>query len=376
MKLKKVMPLILILVAFFMFFSPFAYPRAGAGHKYQPPKRTYRSTATRRSTSYRRPSSTYTSTRYGTSTRYSSTYRTSTHYGSGTTGSKGSGAGCCGVFTGCGMLGFVGTVIVVVIILAVIGSLIKKKKGDGGGKPSGGGSSGGGMYADNHIENTPIEMDAIPPIDKDKVNAQMEQFKKKDEFFSEKVFLDKAQTAFFEIQRAWSRNDLEPVRNRMSEAQFNRMEMQVSEYRDKGWNNKVEDIVIGEIAINDMGIEGEYDFVETLIKASMSDKTYNKEGKIVEGSPKIIPMAEYWTFVRKQGARTNTDGGRTVSHNCPSCGAPVEAGESGKCPYCDVTLTTGSFDWVLDTITQVTAKEDYGGGYDGGGGGSDDDEYV
>lgn len=375
MKPRKILPLILIILAFFMFYPPFAFPRAGAGHKYRPPSRTYRTS--RRSSSYYRPSSTYrstgyTSTRYGTSTRY-----TSTNYNSGTTRTTGGGgAGCCGIFTGCGFLGLIATVVVVVLILAAIGSLMKKKKGDNGGKPSGGGgSSGGGMYAENHIENTPIEMDAIPPIDRNKVNAQMEQFKKKDEFFSEKVFLDKAQTAFFEIQRAWSRNNLEPVRNRMSEAQFNRMDMQLSEYRDKGWNNKVEDIVIGEIAINDLGIEGEYDFVETLVKASMSDKTYNKEGKIVEGSPEIIPMAEYWTFVRKQGARTNTDGGRTVSHNCPSCGAPVETGESGKCPYCDVTLTAGSFDWVLDTITQVTAKEDYGEGYQGGGG-SDDDEYV
>ena len=368
MKPKKILPLLLIILAFFMFFSPFAFPRAGAGHKYRPPKRTYR---TSRRSSYRRTSSTYRNTGY-TSTRYG----TSTKYNSGTTRSTGSGAGCCGIFSGCGILGLLGTVAVVILIIIVIGSVMKKKKGDNGGKSSGGGgSSGGGIYADNHIENTPIEMDAIPPVDKNKVNAQMEQFKKKDEYFSEKVFLDKAQTAFFEIQRAWSRNDLEPVRNRMSEAQFNRMEMQVSEYRDKGWNNKVEDIVIGEIAINDMGIEGEYDFIETLVKASMSDKTYNKEGKIVEGSPEIIPMAEYWTFVRKQGARTNTDGGRTVSHNCPSCGAPVETGESGKCPYCDVTLTAGSFDWILDTITQVTAKEDYGGGYEDGGGGSDD-EYV
>ena len=369
MKKRKIIPFILLILGIFMLFSPLAFPRAGAGHKYRPPKRTRRRTTRR--TSYRR--TTTTRNYRTTSTRYTSSRK---DYNSGTTRSRGSGSGCC---AGCGAMGIIGGIIAVVIVIAIIGYLTKKKKGDKGGKS--GGSSSNGEYAEGHIENTPIEMDAIPPIDEEKVKAKMEEFKKKDQYFSEKVFLDKAQTAFMEIQRAWSKNDLEPVRKYMSEAQYNRMNLQLSEYKDKGWQNKIEDVVIGEININDLGIEGEYDFMETLIKASMSDKTYNREGKITEGSKEIMPMAEYWTFVRKQGARTNTDGGRTVSHNCPSCGAPVETGESGKCPYCDVTLTTGSFDWVLDTITQVTAKEDYGAGYDddGGyddGGGMGDDEYV
>ena len=198
-----------------------------------------------------------------------------------------------------------------------------------------------------------MDINALPPIDEARVKAELEELKKKDPYFSEKVFLDKAQTAFMQIQRAWSKNDLEPVRPLMSEAQFSRMNIQVEEMKENGQRNIISNVVIGDIKIAKAGIEGEYDFIKTRIHASMSDKTVDANNNIIDGSDEIKPVAEYWTFIRKIGAKTSSDGGRTVAHNCPSCGAPIDAGETGKCPYCEVTITAASFDWVLDTITHA-----------------------
>ncbi|MCD4786468.1 MAG: TIM44-like domain-containing protein [Candidatus Eremiobacteraeota bacterium] len=334
MKVKKFLAVILSIIALFIIFSHEVYPRAGAGHKYRAPKR--RKTTTRKTTRYK-------STPYRRTTYTKTVTSTRRNYNQSGTTSRG-GRACCGSTVGCG----IGILVLIVVIIFIILSILKKKKGKQGGKQT--------QQGQQPLPIQPVDIEALPPVDEEKVKEQLEELRKKDSFFSEKVFLDKAQTSFFEIQRAWSKNDLEPVRKYMSEAQFNRMNMQLSEYVDKGRKNVIEDLVIGGIKTTEAGIEGEYDFIKARVHASMSDKTYDSDGNIVEGSKEIIPMAEYWTFVRKQGAKTNQDGGRTVSHNCPNCGAPVETGESGKCPYCDATLTAASFDWVLDTITQAVEE--------------------
>lgn len=338
MKTKKFLVVILSIIALFIIFSHEVYPRAGAGHKFRAPRR--RKTTTRKTTRYQStPNRRTTHTKTVTSTRRDY-HRKRSVAGTRSRGSR----SCCGPTIGCG----IGIIVLIIVIIFIILSILKKKKGKQGDQQT--------QQRQQPIPIQHVDVDALPPIDEEKVNAQLEELRKKDPNFSEKVFLDKAQTSFFEIQRAWSKNDLEPVRKHMSSAQFNRMNMQLSEYIDKGRKNVIEDLVIGGIKTTEAGIEGEYDFIKTRVHASMSDKTYDRDGNIVEGSTEIIPMAEYWTFIRKQGAKTNQDGGRTVSHNCPNCGAPVETGESGKCPYCDATLTASSFDWVLDTITQAVEE--------------------
>ena len=242
--------------------------------------------------------------------------------------------------------------IFIVIIAVVIVLVLKKKKGKD--SDSSENDENGNPPRDDYIQPQ-VNLADLPPIDREKVEEQLKTLKEKDPNFSEKVFLDKSQTAYHKIQRAWSKNALGEARQFMSEAQFNRMKMQQEDLIDRGLTNKVEDLVIGKVETVEAGVEGEHDFIKVLINASMSDKTVDKTGKIVEGSNEIQNVLEYWTFVRKQGAKTNEDGGRTVAHNCHNCGAPLDEGESAKCPYCDTTITNASFDWVMDTITQPGA---------------------
>lgn len=342
MKTRKIFPLLLILLAMAALFSTPVFPRAGAGHKYRPIQRpSRRNTSNRATNTFTRRTS---NTQWGSTGARTYTSTTSTYMG-GTSQTKGdakSGTTCCLGMSTCGV---VMVIVFIAVIVLIILALTKKKK-----SAVKGGENIAGEGAPLKIHT--IEEDDLKPIDEELVKQQLAQLKEKDPYFSEKVFIDKAQTTFFEIQRAWSRQDMEPVRKFMSEAQYNRMNIQLSEYTDKGWVNKVEDLVIGKVYMAEAGIEGEFDFIKTRIHCSMSDKTYDKDGNIVEGGKEIIPVVEYWTFIRKQGAKTNQDGGRTVSHNCPNCGAPIETGESGKCPYCDAVITAASFDWVLDTIVQ------------------------
>jgi hypothetical protein len=58
---------------------------------------------------------------------------------------------------------------------------------------------------------------------------------------------------------------------------------------------------------------------------------------------------EAWTLFRSPGVVSRTpDRARVLV--CPSCGAPLDAMVGGKCQYCQATVDTGQFDWVVEAI--------------------------
>ncbi|MFP4497393.1 MAG: TIM44-like domain-containing protein [Vulcanimicrobiota bacterium] len=348
-----------IFLMLFALVSPDAFPRAGGGHK-------FKSTRTKKSSSSSSSTSSSSRSRGGRSrsdrsrdsrsrdsrSRDRDYYRTN---GAGRVDGGGTSSPCTS--SGCGIGGFI--LILIIFGIAIVGALTSKKKGssdDIDALEEANLTTGFGYVGDEEEIET-VSLDDLPPINQEKVEEQLAQIREKDPNFSKKVFLDKVQTSFYEIQRAWSKGNLEPVRSKMSDSQFYRMQMQLNEYLEKRQLNIVENVVIGSARIAEAGVEGDYDFIEVQITASMSDKTVNEQGIVISGSEEIVPVIEYWTFHRKQGAKTSEDGGRTPSNKCPSCGAPMEGmGESGKCEYCGATLTRASFDWILDTITQASEK--------------------
>lgn len=62
-------------------------------------------------------------------------------------------------------------------------------------------------------------------------------------------------------------------------------------------------------------------------------------------------------FMRKKGVKTPKD--KLTTHNCPSCGAPSEQNNNGKCEYCQQTIKDGSFSWVLNKLELIKEKSSY-----------------
>jgi len=59
---------------------------------------------------------------------------------------------------------------------------------------------------------------------------------------------------------------------------------------------------------------------------------------------------ERWSLSRSRGVLSRTpDRARVFA--CPSCGAPLDTMVGGRCQYCQATVDTGQFDWVVDGIT-------------------------
>ena len=255
-------------------------------------------------------------------------------------GGGGGGGGGGSLFPLLFFLPFRGSTIFWIIVIIIVVSILKKKGVIGGKK--------GSVYT----EDIPAEAAAPVFVQASDLAAGKQKLLAQDPNFSEQVFLDKVQTAFFLVQKAWTKRNQDLARAVMSEALYRRHKMQTDELAQKGRTNVLENIVIGGTQIVKIASENDYDAITVRIRASMSDYMVDdKTNQMVDGHKEPRPFTEYWTLVRRYDKKTQKPS-ETKAYLCSNCGAPLEINESGKCSYCGATSTAAAFDWVVDTITQ------------------------
>jgi hypothetical protein len=76
---------------------------------------------------------------------------------------------------------------------------------------------------------------------------------------------------------------------------------------------------------------------------------------LASGAEQSFYACEQWKLSRAKAAQSRTPE-RARVFECPSCGAPLDSMSGGRCKYCQATVDTGQFDWVVETI-DVTSRE-------------------
>ncbi len=177
----------------------------------------------------------------------------------------------------------------------------------------------------------------------------------KDPNFNQQMFLDRAQAAFFALQKAWMDRNLEPARVYMSDGIYHRWKTQIDAMIAAHKKNMLDNLVIGGVQIVKVQTDPNFDTITVRIDASAADYEVDDTtaNKVIYGSRQNQNFTEYWTFIRSGSARTKAGEGAEVTQ-CPNCGAPLSINESGVCSYCKAVVTSGQFGWVLDNITQAS----------------------
>ena len=177
----------------------------------------------------------------------------------------------------------------------------------------------------------------------------------KDPNFNQQMFLDRAQAAFFALQKAWMDRNLEPARVYMSDGIYHRWKTQIDAMIAAHKKNMLDNLVIGGVHIVKAQTDANFDTITVRIDASAADYEVDDTtaNKVIYGSRQNQNFTEYWTFIRSASARTKAGEGAEMTQ-CPNCGAPLSINESGVCSYCKAVVTSGQFGWVLDNITQAS----------------------
>jgi len=204
------------------------------------------------------------------------------------------------------------------------------------------------------LNQIPRNMTMAPPVSK----KAYEQFKKSNPSFHEEEFLSYVRKAFTDIQAAWSRGDISPVRAMISDGVYQRFHTQLKMMELLKQSNKLEGIDNLFISVVKYRRSGKYDVVDLAIQATINDNFVSElDDRLNSGGAENF--MEYWSFIRLHNENSSEHGQGKFTYDfsprkCPACGAELEEDmvEVARCKYCQTLLNSGSYHWVLAEITQ------------------------
>ena len=170
---------------------------------------------------------------------------------------------------------------------------------------------------------------------------------------------EKVREAFLGIQDAWQRKDLKGVRKWLSDGMYQRLTAQFRMMQVLGQSNRLSNIRIGSITVDEVRADNDYQTAEVAISFMMDDSFTSDKYPQFNEEFSGDTATEYWTFIKRADAEA--DKNLYDNNNCPNCGAPFEQklGEISRCSNCGTLTNSAAYDWVLSEITQ---EDDYSGG--------------
>jgi hypothetical protein len=153
-----------------------------------------------------------------------------------------------------------------------------------------------------------------------------------------------------QLNAAWSRNELPPVRGLVSDGLYDYLQYWVSAHVAQHLRNELHDMRITHSTIAKVVRDRYFDAVTIRFWGTGKDYTVRTpSGELVKGSKhRERKYSEYWTLIRSSGRR----GEPKAQAACGNCGAPLQITMAGACQFCNAHVTSGEFDWVLSKIEQ------------------------
>ncbi|CAM3733578.1 TIM44-like domain-containing protein [Corallococcus sp. ZKHCc1 1396] len=188
------------------------------------------------------------------------------------------------------------------------------------------------------------------------VQGWVNALKLKDPSFELQPTLDKVRWLFLELQKSWFRRDMTPVRPFLSDATWQRFNVQLELMRAQGVRDALADMEVQDVQLIGLHQTNWYDSIHVRVRASIRDTDVpadQTDAQAMAAAKKVAAesFTEVWTFVRKPGAQTRI-GEDLFQGKCPNCGAPYKGGASNTCGFCDAVVNSGNYDWTLAEITQ------------------------
>ena len=172
----------------------------------------------------------------------------------------------------------------------------------------------------------------VPPYDPVKLKEILPDF-------GADKFKQESYEIYKKIQIAWMNFDYDNMRKCVTDEMFNMYKSQLTTLKVKKQTNVMKDFNL--LGFNIVGMETKDNIISltVIMQVECFDYITNKDGKVVRGTDKRKVIYNY--------AMTFNKGISNRPNKCPNCGAPLENVNSSQCPYCDSTIISENYDWVL-----------------------------
>ncbi len=159
------------------------------------------------------------------------------------------------------------------------------------------------------------------------------------------------------LRQAWCAGDMRPARPFVSDGVLSRFQVQLALMRQENRRNVMSDAGVLSATVEAVESAEPLDVVHVRVTAQARDTEVpvtatDDEIRRALARTSIEPYTEIWSLVRRTGVQSKA-AGFPVGRACPSCGAPLDGGETIKCRYCGTLACSGEHDWVLAEITQL-----------------------
>ena len=180
-------------------------------------------------------------------------------------------------------------------------------------------------------------------------DAVVAKVRENDPDFSESDFKAYVEDCYLQLTEAWEKRDWSIARNFESDTLFNVHRRQLEEYIEQKKTNHMDSQCVLSKTLTGYENDGKTETLVVRLNATLVDYvTDDATGAVISGTKEQRYNRFYrLEFIRTAGTKTAVEHGLT-SHECPSCGAPLNLNATGRCEYCQNVITSGDFTWVLN----------------------------
>lgn len=157
---------------------------------------------------------------------------------------------------------------------------------------------------------------------------------------------------FQDVQKAWSKNDIEALEKYYSPKLFQIYRATLENFQKDGRRNEIRDILQLSSKLCSYKIEKGKEKAEVLLTVSCYDYLVaTNSGRIIEGNPDKKIAITYLLELEKE---KTSEIQKVV---CPNCKKEATKENQTRCEYCNQELVPTHYDWVISNKKVMKQKE-------------------
>ena len=180
----------------------------------------------------------------------------------------------------------------------------------------------------------------------------VDRIRAQDPGFELEVFLQRAEMTFFLVKRGMQQNDAAAVRPFLSDAVFEQVARGITAATAQHRHALLESLNVRAVHVQNAECNEAGQRLQVHFDLVYRGKVLDDASRVVADDQADQRHGERWTFMRKAGAITPTNGGVTAAR-CPACGAELRLNLDGTCLHCRASVTNGSVDWIVAGVEQA-----------------------
>jgi predicted lipid-binding transport protein (Tim44 family) len=180
----------------------------------------------------------------------------------------------------------------------------------------------------------------------------VDRIRAQDPGFELEVFLQRAEMTFFLVKRAMQQNNAAAVRPFLSDAVFQQVASGIAAAAAQHRHALLESLNVRAVHVQNAQCDDAGQKLQVHFDLVYRAKLLSDANQVIADEQADHRHGERWTFMRKAGAITPTNGG-VIAARCPACGAELRLNLDGTCAHCRASVTNGTVDWIVAGVEEA-----------------------